>query len=339
MNSQNQNQELVSIVIPAYNAEKYIAESIESCCRQTYRNIEIIVVNDGSEDQTSANARKCGEKDSRIRIIDLEHKGKVPALNAGVQAARGKYIAIHAADDVCFPYRISEELRVIKQEDAVLVFGDLEVVDEGLEVIASSFWRREGIKIKKEKQLENLLLSNFVSGGTILFDVKIVRKVFPMPPSLLFEDWWIALVASFYGKIAFTERPLIKYRLHTSNDNLVTAEVGLKTYVAKQKRLIGRNLEYYRQFQLFISKIESSDTGKNIDFQFLNYLIHFGSLFVKLSLDNSLFSRLKSLPQFKFTYIVRIQFHYHIKMLIALALGETKYRVKYYLMKLRYPMI
>lgn len=93
------NDVLVSIVIPAYNAERFIARCIESATKQSYKNIEIIVVNDGSSDKTLAIAEEIASTDSRIRIIDKDNGGVSSAREAGIKRSRGKYLMFIDSDD------------------------------------------------------------------------------------------------------------------------------------------------------------------------------------------------------------------------------------------------
>ena len=92
-------EELVSIILPIYNAEKYLERCLESIITQTYANIEIILINDGSTDNSINIIKEYAIKDSRIIIIDKENEGVSVARNIGILKARGKYICFVDADD------------------------------------------------------------------------------------------------------------------------------------------------------------------------------------------------------------------------------------------------
>ena len=102
-------QNLVSVVMPAYNSEKYIAESIESVLNQTFKNFEIIVVDDGSTDNT----RKIisDYKDNRIRYYYQENLGSGAARNLGLSNSRGNWIAFLDSDDLWNPVKLEEQLK------------------------------------------------------------------------------------------------------------------------------------------------------------------------------------------------------------------------------------
>ena len=91
--------DLISIVVPVYNAEKYISNCIKSLCNQTYTNIEIILVNDGSTDSSLEICHLYSEKDNRIKIINQSNRGVSAARNTGIYAAKGAYLTFVDSDD------------------------------------------------------------------------------------------------------------------------------------------------------------------------------------------------------------------------------------------------
>ncbi len=98
-----EQKDKISIIIPVYNVEKYVDECIESVIHQTYRNLEIILVDDGSKDQSGRKCDLWAEKDARIRVIHQENRGISDARNIGMAAASGNYIGFVDGDDMVFP--------------------------------------------------------------------------------------------------------------------------------------------------------------------------------------------------------------------------------------------
>ena len=245
--------DLVSIIIPVYNGERFIEESIVSCLEQTYSNIEIIVVDDGSTDHSREKVEELIKLHQNIRLISYpENQGKVHAINEGVKAAQGRYIAIQAADDVCFDYRIEKEIRAIEsKENVVLVCGDMEVVDEALDSIHHSFKEQQHIYVKEESQTNYLLARNFVSGGTILLNQEVIKYIFPIPDQLEYEDWWIAVIGSMKGTVLYINEKLIKYRIYEGNSNNRKVN-GKSEFVNHRMKLTKRNLNYYNCFEMYI---------------------------------------------------------------------------------------
>lgn len=113
----------VSVIIPAYNAEKYLAECLESVGSQTERNLEIIVVDDGSTDGTAAIVAGFAEADPRLRLIRQPNGGPGPARNTAIAAARGRYLAFVDADDLLLPHALEHMLAAARRHDAPMVIA------------------------------------------------------------------------------------------------------------------------------------------------------------------------------------------------------------------------
>lgn len=118
---------LISIIIPVYNVEKYLDECIQSIVRQTYANIEIILVNDGSTDCSGTKCEEWRKKDSRIRVIHKENGGLADARNAGVAIANGEYIGFVDSDDKIECDMYEELLRLCKKYDVPLACARFDV--------------------------------------------------------------------------------------------------------------------------------------------------------------------------------------------------------------------
>lgn len=113
---------LVSVIIPCFNHGKYLKEAVESIQGQTYENIEIIIVNDGSSDNTEEVAQSLVETDQKIKFVNLkENTGKWNALNRGIAQASGQYITFQDADDVSLPDRITRQVLVLASTNAMHV--------------------------------------------------------------------------------------------------------------------------------------------------------------------------------------------------------------------------
>ena len=124
---------LVSICMPAFNAERFIAEAIESVLLQTHRNLELIIVNDGSHDQTFQVANKFAQADKRVRLYSHEvNQGLTGARNRTLHEARGSYIAMADADDVSDPHRIERQLDFLTKHPEVGAVGsDVSFLEAG----------------------------------------------------------------------------------------------------------------------------------------------------------------------------------------------------------------
>ena len=112
---------LVSVIIPVYNVAPWVEHAIESILCQTYKNLEAIIIDDGSTDNTAQIVNNI--KDPRVRLISTDHRGLFCALNTGIAEANGKYIARMDGDDISHPYRIEKQIDVMEKNQDCLKHG------------------------------------------------------------------------------------------------------------------------------------------------------------------------------------------------------------------------
>jgi glycosyltransferase involved in cell wall biosynthesis len=127
----NQALPLVSIIIPAYNADRFIAETIDSVLQQVYTNWELIIINDGSTDDTLRIAEKYSSVNSKIQVITQNNLGVSMARNNGLAKAKGDYLALLDADDVWLKNNLSEKMQVLLADNSLdFVFSNRNLLDE-----------------------------------------------------------------------------------------------------------------------------------------------------------------------------------------------------------------
>lgn len=122
--------ELISVIVPIYNTEKYLIECVESLRKQTYSNIEIILVDDGSTDASIEICDEFAEKDSRVRVFHKKNEGVAVARNFGIQQSNGQYVVIVDSDDVAVDRMIEVLYTQIKENDADIAVGNYYIYDE-----------------------------------------------------------------------------------------------------------------------------------------------------------------------------------------------------------------
>jgi teichuronic acid biosynthesis glycosyltransferase TuaG len=209
----------VSIIMPAYNAEAFIEESIASVQNQIYFNWELIIVDDGSVDNTGNIVKKISEADSRIIYIYQENKKIAAARNSGLKIAKGEYIAFLDSDDLWTSDKLTKQIEVFKKIDVEVVFSDgffmyeeTKILDE-YNTIHGLFKGHEMYKLEFER--------NYIPILSVMFKTEYINKV-----GLQGEendlvgcedfDYWLRLSkygATFYG---LPDR-LFKYRVHKSS--------------------------------------------------------------------------------------------------------------------------
>lgn len=122
---------LVSIIIPVYNAEKYMNRCLDSCSAQTYGNIEVLMINDGSDDCSEKICREYSQKDKRFITLSQENKGVSEARNNGIMHAKGKYITFADSDDWLAPDAVSEYVeRAVEDKTDFVIAGFLRVIND-----------------------------------------------------------------------------------------------------------------------------------------------------------------------------------------------------------------
>ncbi len=119
----------VTVLMPAYNTEKYIAAAIRSVLNQTFKDFELLIINDGSTDSSADIIQSF--HDPRIVVVEQVNAGIAVALNTGIQLARGEFIARFDADDICYPHRLESQFNFLKKNpDYILIGSDADYIDE-----------------------------------------------------------------------------------------------------------------------------------------------------------------------------------------------------------------
>ena len=121
----------ISVLLPLYNGEAYIREAVESVLAQTWRDFELLILDDGSRDGSLAIVQEIARRDPRVRVIARENRGLTETLNELLTVARGQLIARMDADDVCLPDRFARQVAFLDANPGVVcVGGDIEMIDE-----------------------------------------------------------------------------------------------------------------------------------------------------------------------------------------------------------------
>lgn len=216
-------EEKIDILLATYNGEKYVGEQIESILTQTYKNINLIISDDKSQDNTRKIIEEYAKKDQRITIFfQEENLGYIKNFEFLIKQVKSNYFMLSDQDDVWLPEKVEKSIKKLKEENADLAFGDLEVVDQSLHTIYPSFndFMKLTRKINKCKNsYEMNYLYNCVTGCTLFAKSKTIQDFMPIPANSKYvvHDHWIALMTSLHGKLAYIPEKLIKYRQHGDN--------------------------------------------------------------------------------------------------------------------------
>ena len=223
---------LVSVVIPVYNHEKYVAECIDSALGQTYRDFEVVVVDDGSTDRTPEILDRYAGRITRIR---QENRGGAAALNTAILHARGEFIAWVSSDDVYMPTMLEEQVRFFAAHPEIgLAYTDFYLID-GQGVILHE--ERSPFYCDRRAFLQNLLACNFINGSSVMFRRKCIDAAGGFDETMRYHAdgnlWFRMLRHCAFGHIAL---PLLKYRWHDTNLSHHTR--GMRAYLKLHYRKI-----------------------------------------------------------------------------------------------------
>lgn len=220
-----EENDLISIVLPVYNQDHYLPAAIEGVLNQTYRNIELIIVNDGSTDNTKEVIEEYRKKDHRIRVIHQENKKLPAALNAGFKIARGQYLTWTSSDNIQEPEQIKTLLDYLKKNlDKGMVYSDYRIIDDkGKFLYGSNFrtWNQSKedtsvIKLPREVTINNFHNTddNFI-GASFLYRKEIAEKVGEYNEKFFGAedlDYWLRIhQITEFGHV---DKLLYRYRVH-----------------------------------------------------------------------------------------------------------------------------
>lgn len=207
---------LISVIIPAYNAEDFISYTLDSVLSQTHKNIEVLVVDDGSQDQTAKIVESIAQKDSRVILLQQQNTGVAAARNLAIQNSCGEYIAPIDADDIWFPQKLEKQIQVMLKADPCvgLVYAWSVYIDE--EGSLSS--RCQTSKVEGEVYIPILYGSPLGNASTPLIRRACIDRVGGYNCQLKeqnaqgCEDWYLYLRLAEYYEFRVVPELLIGYR-------------------------------------------------------------------------------------------------------------------------------
>jgi len=205
---------LVSVIIPTYNSANYVKEAVDSVLGQTYKNIGVIVVDDGSTDNTKSILEKY-IKSGEIKYIYQDNNGPASARNNGIKKSSGEFIAFLDADDVWLPNKLEKQIKLFENNDVGLVYSDMEF-------FGGKFKYRHHSEVLKREMFRGyvygkLIFENFIPTSSIVVRRDVLDDIglFDEDRELFaIEDYdlWLRITRRY--KVDFVNKPLVKYRIH-----------------------------------------------------------------------------------------------------------------------------
>ncbi|MBQ8394884.1 MAG: glycosyltransferase family 2 protein [Clostridia bacterium] len=222
---------LVSIIVPNYNSEKYIKETLDSVLAQTYQDWEMLVIDDCSSDGSVDIIRAYAEKDSRIQLILREkNTGVANVRNAGLELAKGKYIALLDSDDVWTEDKLERQVALLEETGAEIAYSAYDFIDENSQPMGKTF------KVPEKTNFKKMLACNVIGCSAAIVRADIFKE-HPFNPDYYHEDYvlWMELLR-LPVKAVGDKKVLMHYR------RIATSRSYKKGNAAKQRWAVYRKV-------------------------------------------------------------------------------------------------
>lgn len=268
-------QPLISIIIPCYNHENYVQECIQSIIEQDYQNIELIIIDDGSKDNSVQKIKEmqalCEQRFVRFEFRHRPNKGLCATLNEALEWCQGKYVSIFASDDIMYPHKSNIQVKFLEENSNITaVFSNMQYFND------NSLLKITNIPAK-EYSFQDVLLHNPLLAPTYMGYLSAIKKVNGYDESIMIEDWymWLKLLDNGF-RIHTIDDVLVKYRWHGDNmssnaEKMLLAEKKVldlyrnhplyhkaiyfkKRYYIKKYRDNGQKIRYYLLKSILILK-------------------------------------------------------------------------------------
>ncbi len=265
-------QELISIIVPAYNIKEYLERCVNSILNQTWKNLEILLVDDGSVDGTGELVDELAKKDERIRVFHKENGGSSSARNLGIQEARGSYLGFIDSDDYIEPFMFEALYSALKETGMPIAQGGRQEIDEQGNILPDICIPPKELTIYKPEEFmrELLLHKGDCSFCTKLVDVSLFKHR-KFPEGKLNEDFHVLvrMLPEIEGLVSIPERVYHVFYKSGSNTRTDSKE--------KFSRVYGDNVDNADMVVKIVREKypELMDTALRFGFyQRLDYLLH-----------------------------------------------------------------
>jgi glycosyltransferase involved in cell wall biosynthesis len=225
---------LVSVVMAAYDMARYVEGALASLLAQTLSDLEVLVADDGSADRTPAIVEEVARRDSRVRLLRMgRNRGQAAALNAAVDAARGRYLAVLDADDEATPTRLADQVEALGRDPGLLLVGGAVQTFQDRRPEVGALWRYA--LDDADIRVRNLFKSEFISGAMTFDRERLDALGLRFDPRVKFgADWDLSSRALRMGRAANLPQVVLRYRLHGAQmtsgmmDDLSSDSAGIR---------------------------------------------------------------------------------------------------------------
>ena len=291
---------MIDIIIATYNGAQFLPSQLDSIIAQKYTDWRILLRDDGSSDATIEILKDYSERlQGKLVILNNEQRniGIIENFSYLLASTTAPYVMLCDQDDIWNPDKIGLTLQTMKKTELIspdnipiLVHTDLHVVDEQLNTLDKSFWHYQNIN-PYLGSYNKLLIQNTVTGCTVMINRALLNLALPVPTQVIMHDWWLALIASTFGKITIVNQPTVLYRQH-SNNNTGAKEWSLvfiarktltllnSTEISKSIRLTQQQAEaFYKRFSKQLTNRQKNTIAGYINLEQKNWLFKIKFLF------------------------------------------------------------
>lgn len=257
---------LISVIIPTFNRLEYLSEALTSVLEQTHQNLEVLVVDDGSDDGTGDYVRSLGA--DRITYLPIAHQGRpAPARNVGLKTASGEFVAFLDSDDAWLPNKIAAQLQAFEQEpELAMVATDFFVVP------APRPRTGLGLGAPKRVSFRDLMYANSIQNSSVMIRSEVVAAVglldeSPEVRGLEDYEYWLRVLRSQDHSAIILPEPLVRYRRHTGNigvqdvDQIDRLRLIVERHRAYDEGLVESVVEELHRRKAFRSILHDVRTG------------------------------------------------------------------------------
>jgi len=255
LNTSFNNMPLVSVALCTFNGEQFLNKQLESILRQTYANLEIVIVDDCSTDQTATIVSKYQEKDQRVKYVRNEtNLGFNKNFEKAVKLCSGEFIAISDQDDIWIDSKIERLLDTIG--DHLMVYANSAIIDDKDQRTGKLMIDQDRPE-EDYRNFKSILINNFVSGHNLLFRKEALSYVLPFP-KVGFYDWWMGFVMLYENNLAYCNEVLTLYRVHEASVTNSLPVKSIKKKVDIMKKECETIIEELSIFQTY-SRLKFTD--------------------------------------------------------------------------------
>jgi glycosyltransferase involved in cell wall biosynthesis len=273
----------VSIIMTVFNGERFLREAIESCLAQTYANLELIIIDDGSTDG-SLEIINSFDDDRIVLLINESNKGQSYSRNRGIKKSSGEYIAIMDADDIMYPNRLEKQIQFLQSGNNAICFSWADIIDE----------TGEWVKLKKHISDSLLIHVKLIFECPLIHPTAMWNKHAFISNNLWYDETYVFAqdmelwnrVKEYYP-IAIMEEPFIRFRFGNSNSvsfqkkelqkefalNITRRELHKLTYLGENPLLINKTISRISAVRFVYQKVlETVGYNKNVESYFQDML-------------------------------------------------------------------